>query len=387
MQPRLIDRNRPWPGPKHDPWYLTRRRAPLAALLLVLPALSGCVDQVVCGDGTIEQDGVCVGADSSKDPASCGNGTYFDPATQTCRSDNPPVRCDEGTTIEVNENGATVCVGVGGPDSCNTPLRCPPADADKVNVCGRILDVETAQPVLDQTGSSEACDPMNPAASGPCSLSLGFVDAIEFAGDPASATPLAYESLLIDGCGRFRAIGLELPSLPFVGVAIDDHPLAQAQDNYLLAGVGFRSGSGKVEEDLNLYAVSRETDQRWTESAGNPFAGQTFAQQGAYLAIFVHNRTRVPAVQLTVNGAPRPDARYFDDSVAAVIRSVADGQSATGINGAAIVVNTPLSENSGIGGQIPETCEWPSDPAASIPGGVFVQELALLDINTGEPCQ
>jgi hypothetical protein len=347
---------------------------------------AGCVDALECGEGTLEQGGVCVSADSSKDPASCGQGTYFDPATQTCVSDFEPVRCDEGTTIEVTEDGVTVCVGVGGGGDCSAPIACPSPSPGKVTVCGRLIDAGTGQPVQADGVSTAACDPDTPAATGPCALEVTFYDAITFANDPQNAPPLGHESLVVDECGRFRASNVDPPvTLGFMGVSVDDHAQS-GRDDHVLSGVAFPATDGAQIPGIRLLAVATATDQAWTTSAGDPFGGMSFSQKGAFLAIFRHGDERVAGVQLTgANNQTRPeDTFYFSDADPLIISTVAPGQTATGVNGAGLMVNSSLTEHSGQDGEV-SGCQWPSNLAAAIPGLIYAQEL-IMETSAGEAC-
>lgn len=375
-------------------WYKVRRwrarcgpgRAAVALAAGAMAWLSASCVELECGEGTIEQGGACVAADSSKDPASCGRGTYFDPITQTCVSDHEPVRCDEGTTIEVNEDGVTVCVGVGGGGDCSAPIACPSASPDKVTVCGRLIDAATGEPVQVDGVSTAACDPGAPATTGPCALAVAFYDAIIFANDPQSAPPLAYESLVVDECGRFRAENLAPPTtLGFMGVSVDDHPQS-GNDTQVLAGVAFAATAGAQIADVRLISVTTAANQAWTDSAGDPFGGVSFADKGAFLAIFRHGDQRVAGVELTgANGQTRPeDTFYFSDGDARSIVTVAPGQTATGANGAALMVNSSLTEHSGQGGEAAE-CQWPANLAAAIPGLIYAQEL-IMETTAGDVC-
>ncbi len=349
-----------------------------AGLVALSPLVTSCFDSLICGPGTIEEGGECVTADSSKDPAACGRGTYFDSESQTCVSDSEPVICDDETTTPVNQDGVIVCTGSASRD-CSSPPVCPEATPGNVTVCGQLVDVETGDPIqLDGTSAGE-CDPDNPAASGPCAMELNFYDALAFANNPQGAVPLAYESFSLDECGRFVAENVDgNVTLGFMGAGVDDHPDSGNSD-YVLAGVAFGTASGQKIADVKLYAVRTSTDQGWTTSAGDPFGGMTFSEYGAYLAIFQHGEDRVTGVQITTDDSPRPnDSYYFSDIDPTTISTVDEALTETGVNGAGLLVNNEvLSDFSGTGGEV-MNCAWPTDLAAAIPGLIFAQTRVMV---------
>lgn len=354
------------------------------AMSMALALSTGCVDALDCGDGTIEQDGVCVGASSVADPAQCGRGTYYDPPSLTCVSDYKPVQCDPMTTVEVVEDGVTICVGVGGPGDCSTALVCPSAAAGKVTVCGRLLDVETGQPIEVDGESTAECSAGSP---GPCSLELGFYDASAFASDPQNAPPLAYQELYVDECGRFRATNLDPPAnLPLMGIGVDDHP-SSGNDDYTLTGVGFPATAGQTVDNVRMYVVRASTDMMWTESAGRPFGFTTFGQRGAYLGIFRRGDTPVQGVTLTTNNETMAALDYyFSDSNSSLISTIDPDQNATGANGAGLMTNMGSNFYGGQGGEA-AGCRWPTTQGSSFTGVIFAQEKIMVRGMTGEPCE
>ena len=363
--------------------------AVVLASLLALASGSACaLDDLACGDGTIEQDGTCVTADSSKDPASCGSGTMFDPESQTCVSEFEPTECDPATTIPVTEDGVTTCVGVGGDADCNTPLPCPNADTGKVTVCGQLIDVGTGQRIELDGESNADCDPMNPADTGPCSIGLALYDALAFAGNPQGTPPLPVEELSIDECGRFQAVNVERPAMGAIGLGMDDHPAISA-DTYVLSGSAFLGVSGETVRGFNAYIADGMTNDAWTASAGNPpeLENMSFAEKGAYLTIYHRGSARVSGVQITKNGVPQPEnSFYFSDSDALTLRTVDSNQTETGTNGAGLLLNsTTLGQHSGLGGEA-QGCEWLSILGTGIPGVIFTQEQFMIDSMTSELC-
>ncbi len=341
---------------------------------------SGCDAVVECGDGTIERNGFCEFDDTSREPASCGVGTFFDPDTQECRSDFEPVMCDPETTVEIRDpvTGVVTCVGDGS-STCAAPLVCGEPSAGKVSICGRIIDVGSGEPLQIDGTSTAICQ--DPATGGPCALGMAFFDAQAFVTNPA-APPQAFGSLTVDECGRFRAVDVDPPvgAIPALGIGLNDHPGSGA-DDFVQTGAAFPAAGGAVINGLRVYIVSNSTDETWTSDAGNPPAleGMTFGEKGVYLALFHNDNVPVAGVQIALGEPPtiadKGNMFYFSDTDSRIL-SVDPNQEATGANGAGLLVNSPLGLHTGIGGLEPE-CSWPSSQAAAIAGTVFVQERPM----------
>lgn len=324
-----------------------------------------------CGPGTIERNGSCEVADSSAPPETpfCGNGTHYDDNSQSCISDLPPTVCDPATSSEVpQDDGTILCVGTG-PVGCS--LGCPAADTGKVTVCGVLKDAETDDDIKD--GSGAPCDPGSPTATGPCSITLQFYDALAFAQNPTSTTPLTPELLTINDCGQYVAKNIPLPATGYLAVGVED---IDPNDNYTLAGVAIPATSGLQRKGLNTYAVRKASDDKWSTDAG---LAQNFSAMGAYMPIFLYKDTPVSGVVVTSNGTPvATNTEWFFSDTDPTERSMivdAATQPATGPDGTALVVNTSLVNHSGQGGE-PTNCVWHSDLAAAIAGVYFVQTVS-----------
>lgn len=338
-----------------------------------------------CAEGTIEQDGVCVPADDAFTAASCGAGTVLDGAE--CIPEMPPTVCGENT-IEDTEAvpGIITCVGTGGSTSCNSSLPCPAAGSNRVTVCGRLFDIETDDRIESAAPTFEDCDPASPASEGPCQLKITFYDALDFAGNPTGAAPLTPQNFRLDDCGRFVAENIPRPSLGFLGVAVDDQ--SGAPDDHRLTGVAFPVTSGQVRNNQQTYVVRRTTDVAWSTDAdvtGNQglSGSNTFVDKGVFLSMFRHGNNPVAGVTVTSNGSVRSaDDFYFTDTDATT-RVDTNPNGPTGVNGAALLLNSSLVEHSGQGAE-PAGCVWPSDLAASIPGVLFVNPRIAEDTNGNE---
>jgi len=356
-----------------------RRASPLVAATLALAAY-GCVDPIECAEGTFEVDGRCV-AGELPPPAACGPGTHFDFEIAMCVPDLPPTRCDESTTdVVVDEQGVAVCVG-NAPPGCNGPIVCPSPAAGKVTVCGQLVDLETRDAIEAADPSGLPC-PAEPTADGPCSLQLELVDALAFAGNP-DTPPLTVDQVVVDDCGRFKAVNVELPFSRTIGVAVDDAP--GVADVHALTGVAFIGESGRQTKDLNAYATRHSTDEQWTATADAPFGAATFGQHGVYVALFLYRGAPVEGVRVTAGGALVPNRDYYFSDPDDDLTTVDPSLDATGPNGAALLVDSQLGNHSGTGGEV-DACTWESSLATAIATVVFVQERHLVDA-TDEECQ
>lgn len=254
---------------------------------------------------------------------------------------------------------------VDAPDTslCSVALECPSAEPNKVSICGRIFDVQTSQPV----GAVEPAESCETATGGACDLELRAYDALDFAGDPNGATPLPYESLTTDTCGRFALVNVNRPSLGFLGLAVDDE--AGADDLHRLTGVAFPVVSAEVRNGLNAQVVRVTTDQGWTDTAG--LTGDTFVDRGVLGVLFLKDGVPVEGVRVTEAGAVEAANDYYLSDTDPTQRTTVDAAlDATGPNGFALKLNSGLSEHSGTGGES-YGCLWESALAAAIPGVLF----------------
>ncbi len=259
------------------------------------------------------------------------------------------------------------------PDSCDVALPCPAASANRVSVCGRLADLVTGQLIVSATPTPLVCGTEGAPTDGPCALAIGFYDALDFAANPTGAVPLPVEELVIDGCGRFQADSIQRPQLGFLAVTTDD--ASGADDLHRLTGSALPVTSGQVIRGLHPLVVTRAADTAWSEQAG--LGKATFIDRGVIFARFLHGAAPVAGVRMTSNSELRPtDTFYFGDTDATQRTTVAPGQTATGANGAALMVGSSLVEHSAIGG-VPSGCEWPSQLAVSIPGALFDSPFVL----------
>lgn len=360
----------------------------LASVAMIVPAATqlGC-QTIECGEGSIEQDGVCIPADDGTDSVNCAPGTHVGDSG-LCEPDLPPTVCDPDTTtpVEDPETGVTTCVGTGGSGGCSTPLICSTADTSRTSVCGQLFDIATNQPIqVDGTTSLRCDDPNAVTDSGPCALELKFYDALQFAANP-NTTPLQYEDLVVDECGRFRATNIVRPNLGFLGIGIDDHPNTGA-DTYRRTGTAFPVASTQARNREPIYVVETADEQAWSDQAGFE-AGNGFFEQGAFMAIYYDgfNRTTpVAGVTITEGGNVEPANDYYFSDASTTTRTTIDPElDATGINGAGIKVDSNLLEHSGTGGER-DGCTWSTAQGDAIPTVIFFT-TRFLEMGAGTEC-
>jgi hypothetical protein len=266
--------------------------------------------------------------------------------------------------------------------SCSTELTCPTQQAGKACVSGRLIDMQSNQPICTLPASVATC---NGSGDGPCALTLRVYDALEFVQNPAGAAALTPAENLVDGCGRFRLSGFSKPTFGFGLVAVDDAP-ASPDLHVLSAGIRPMPDGAEVDQ-VRLFAVRHTTDQAWTASAGNPFGGATFAQSGTYAAIFQHGGTPVAGVAFRSDGsAVSGSDYYFADTDSSKRETVDTGLAATGVNGSGLFVTSSITLITGEDGA-PDDCSWPMAQGGSTPGLVVVHEFnAELSGQAGVAC-
>lgn len=362
-------------------------RTALAIILTAATMLTqASCSQIECGEGTTEQNGECVPSDGERPQNDdCGIGTHYDDAEGGCVPDFPPTICGENTEPFTNSDGVIECRGTGG-NGCG-PINCPDPTAGKVTLCGRLFDVQTDLAITGGTDGALCAGAGGTATGGPCDVEVEFFPALPFATNPTGTPPLPPGDFKMNNCGWFAARDIAEPELGYMGIGVDDR--GTTLDEYTLAGVALPASAGLREDSLVVYAVRRDTDDAWTNTAGDPFGGQTFGTRGAYVPIFLHGEgapdglaepaaVPVAGVTVTENSANEPANTYYFLDTDPHTRSTLDnsagtgGQPSTGANGSAVKVNSSLVNHSGTGSE-PDGCKWPSDLAAAIMGVTFVQ--------------
>lgn len=299
--------------------------------------------------------------------------------------------------VQVTED-AGLCGALANTPACDGTFLCNAPVSGKVSVCGQLIDVASNTYVRAAAANAALCDPNNPTSDGPCSLTLSVYDAVDFSTNPDTATPLSANRMEIDNCGRFRAESVDFPTqAPFVAISVRG---AAGVDTWADAAAIMEVTPNLLDRDLRLYSLERSADATWTTTAGAPFSGNSFVDRGVYVPLFMSGEPdydyscptmskpkRVAGVTVTVAGEPASDsAYYFSDSDPNVLSTIDIDQTATGPNGAALVVDSDLVMTSGSGGE-PAGCVWPSNLGVSIPGVALISERIAVETGTGDICQ
>jgi hypothetical protein len=213
------------------------------------------------------------------------------------------------------------------------------------------------------------------AIGGPCDLYVQAYDALQFAANPASATPLATSQTTVDGCGRFRLVDLQPPAGGFVAIATDDADAAPENNIHATTATFHPLGANVKLDDLSALATRNDTATQWTVSAGSPFGASSFADVGVILLYFTAGGLPREGVTVVQNGSTVPANDYYFSDASPLLRlNIDSAQSSTGPDGSALFVNGALTNYSGAGAE-PLGCTWPSRPAATIPGVVVFVEV------------
>lgn len=238
---------------------------------------------------------------------------------------------------------------------------CPDSTPGNFTICGRIADAQT-DVFFEAAGATGAACPGTPTAAGPCSVAIRFYDALDFAGNPSGAVPIVPGSLVVDDCGRFRATEVDSGALNFLAVVTDDAIGTTDRHRRSSAHVAASTST------LRTYVVRNETDIAWSTSAG--LSGPTFADRGVVAMNFRHQGTGRAGVTIMRNGSTQlADDHYFSD--AGPTRTTVDpGLLVTGTNGTGLLLNSPLQNHGGQGGE-PGGCEWQSGVAVATSGVVL----------------
>lgn len=354
----------------------------LLVTILISATAAGC-NTTECGAGTIARDGTCVPGDEVVGAAACGPMTELH--GDICVPTFEPTICDPASTEpDVDENGVTTCIGTGG-GGCNLPLACPAPSAGKQTICGRLYDFETSAPFEAEGALGTACTFGMPSASGPCALGLVAYDAVEFAMNPAGATPRPVGQTYVDDCGRYRLTDVDPGASPYIGLGIDDAIPANRGPGGItnVVGVATAKAVDLTTKDLAAFIVRSSTTAQWQASGGPGIAGGYFAP------VFRANRTGL-ATQAGVTvlkiAGPVPNNDFYFPAVQTTRTTIDTDATATGANGTALVSGASLADTAYLGtGGLPPECKYSPAPGVALPGVVFISVYRPIDA-TGMTC-
>ena len=366
-----------------------RNKLLLLTLLAALGANVSCV-QTECGDGTIEQDGVCVASDTNKDKPICGPFTELH--GDRCEPIYTPTQCDPQTS-EPNVDpitGITTCVGTG-TAGCGQPVSCPAPGGTKMTICGQLYDIETRDARFAGEGTGARCDNAAPTSTGPCALTILAFDALKYGmnqQDPSANVTPGSADIYIDDCGRFKVSNIETNGTgPFIGLGFTEamkapqRPLDQLT---VTATTGFavtKKVGGAVERQEGFIAKP-STIKSWQDSMGPPLSG------GIYVGLFRKTKTGTepqPGVKFTkspVGPIPSQDY-YFKDASSSTSTMIDINQMVTGMNGNGLLTGTSVNDAtaySGTGGITSTHCTWENHAAANLANIVFFQIYRKADV-------
>jgi len=264
-----------------------------------------------------------------------------------------------------------------GGDGCGSEALCPPPESGKATICGRIWDVETDQPIRESTVNVEMqCDPNNPRADGPCSLSIRFVDATNH------SMVLAPEGgVYTDDCNRFRARNIPAPPSGVIAILTDD--ATGTTDRHRMTVVNVPVALANPAPGTRAYVTRTTTDVAWSTPAFG--SGATFADRGVLALTFAYQLAPRMNVQARRDGTLIPADDYYFTDMGIARTSLSTSLTATGANGTALIVNSSTRiAHDGTGGE-PSTCQWPSAVVGSVPGVVTIHRIDA-ETATGLPC-
>jgi hypothetical protein len=372
-----------------------RHQTILLSLFASLTA-SGC-SAVECADGTVERNGACEPSDMGVDPARCGEFTQL--IGDECVPLYPPIVCQSGALEEDPANpGVQICVG-GIETDCSAAITCAtPTSSTKQTICGQIYDFETGGKFQTNPADPKPnkCDPANPAAAGPCALTMVAYDAVAFGMSPGTAPPLTIGSTTIDECGRFRLDNIDVSSVGFfVGIGVDDAnmPLGTAGVTVTTA-VAVPKQPMTASKNIEAFMTKLSTTQAWTASGGPPLSGGIYAPvfRAHKLPVTAPNTPLDPQAGVTVlfDGNTIPNNDFYFQAAQLTRTTIDTAATATGMNGTVLVTGANVGQGVKYGGSggLGAGCTWEPHAGASLSnfgGIVFVQVFRKLAI-LGQTC-
>lgn len=259
------------------------------------------------------------------------------------------------------------------PADCSARLSCPIPASGKSCISGWLTDAGSGSQLRALFRAGLTCS--EGAIGGPCDLYVQAYDAVQFAANPASATPLSSSEISLDGCGRFRFANLQPPAQGFAAIATDDADAAPENNIHATTATFHALGTNVRLDDLDVPSARSDTATQWTVSAGSPFGASSFADVGATLFYFTADGLPRAGVTVVQNGSAVPANDYYFSDASPLLRlNIDSAQSSTGPDGSALFVNGMFTNYSGTGAE-PVGCTWPSTPAVTIPGVVVFVEI------------
>jgi hypothetical protein len=368
----------------------------MRTFILLASVLATACSSVPCGSGTIERNGSCVPADVTTGTAACGPDTML--VGNMCVS---TVACDPDTTMPKVDpsTGMTVCVGTGGAGGCTCPAQA--SSANQQNICGQIFDFETNVAYTATGATGKKCDPAAPAADGPCAVGITAYDAIAFAMNPATATPLAVADTCIDDMGHYVLKDISEPSGPFIGLGLDDIASANRGPGGVTntVGVAAKKFPGLSLTNFEHWIAKPSTTAAWAASGGPAISTGYYAPvyrahcengpNGTDTQCTGDPAANQAGVMFTKSGTTEPSNTFYFQAAQTTRHDVDIAATSTGANGTALVNNASIADSlvySGQGGLTDTVnCQWDTKAGQTLAGVVFIQVYRPVNV-FGKKC-
>jgi hypothetical protein len=270
---------------------------------------------------------------------------------------------------------------------CDAPFACPATNAGHQTICGQLFDLEDGSKFQAMGAAGTQCT--TPTAEGPCSLNIIAYDAVDFATNPAAATPLASDPVYIDDCGRYRLTDIVVPSGPFIGLSIDDAdaPDSGPEGSTNTVSVSVAKQAGSSTANIDGWIASQATTDMWEISGAPPVSGGLFIPI-FHEAVATTSRDLQDGVSVTKSGSPVPLQDHYFVATETARQSIDPSATVTGVNGTVLVTGASINDGvvySGTGGGLSSECQWETHAGSSVPFILSVQAFRPQDV-IGQAC-
>ena len=295
---------------------MTKRFFVIAAAVIAVSAtaLAGC-EQVECGEGTVDKNGVCVPVnvpDATDTESLCGPGSYWNDDLGQCFVD-PAEVCGPGTEVKWNEEHTSfVCTSTGQSDL----PECPPPD-DSGNIC---INGWIKWLVNPDDETSFIKDTITDASL-LSTMEIVIYDPLDYASVGSESQPLGYATI-DPATGTFIATGIQVPGNGYIGIVVRDKGWNDESEpvNWAFTGHAYKTTAGENRTGLVAVAVSKELLDRWRQRIGADFMNGACPQHdlyecGTWIGIY-----REVTTGQTIDGvSPLYGQSYFDFPVESTI--------------------------------------------------------------------
>jgi hypothetical protein len=233
-------------------------------------------------------------------------------------------------------------------------------------VCGSIVDLGTGA----FGGASDAACACTGVAEDPaCSLVVKYYDERAILEDPVPV-PLPAGEIVVDTCGRYRIAEATPPPSGRMAIVTTSR---SADATWSTVAIGGPLAADDIVQ-FRARSLSAAMDVEWSEPASANLGGRTFSEAGVLVEVFFDGDVPVSGVTATVGGTVQSTTDFYFSDADQHLTTVDLTRDATGENGAALVINQPLTQYSGQGAE-PRDCAWESFLGVQRPGWVLVREI------------